>query len=118
MIFLMALQDINLGQSKFSEDEIDEIDSEAPDLIPNCVAAILTQSRPERKRRQRRTCRAALMPHRRNKAATIHAPAGRAGNTSCAVAETERGMRARDFLHSEKPGASACDATSPGADTQ
>lgn len=47
MIFLMALQDINLGQSKFTEDEIDEIDSEAPDLIPNCVAAILTQSRPE-----------------------------------------------------------------------
>ena len=47
MIFLMALQDINLGQSKFTEDEIDEIDLEAPDLIPNCVAAILTQSRPE-----------------------------------------------------------------------
>ncbi|WP_232727329.1 UPF0149 family protein [Roseinatronobacter bogoriensis] len=63
MIFLMALQDINLGQSKFTEVEIDEIDLEAPDLIPNCVAAILTQSRPERKRRLRRTCRAALTPH-------------------------------------------------------
>jgi len=47
MIFLMALQDINLGDSKFSEAEIDEIDSEAPDLIPNCVAAILQHSRPE-----------------------------------------------------------------------
>lgn len=47
MIFLMALQDINLGENKFTEDEIKEIDSEAPDLIPNCVAAILMQSRPE-----------------------------------------------------------------------
>ncbi len=47
MIFLMALQDIYTGQSKFTEDEIDEIDLEAPDLIPNCVATILHQSRPE-----------------------------------------------------------------------
>lgn len=47
MIFLMALQDIYTGQSKFTEDEIDQIDLEAPDLIPNCVAAILHQSRPE-----------------------------------------------------------------------
>lgn len=47
MIFLMALQDICTGQSKFTEDEIDEIDLEAPDLIPNCVATILHQSRPE-----------------------------------------------------------------------
>jgi uncharacterized protein len=47
MIFLMALQDIYTGQSKFSEDEIDQIDLEAPDLIPNCVATILHQSRPE-----------------------------------------------------------------------
>jgi uncharacterized protein len=46
MIFLMALQDIATGESKFSEDEIDEIDLEAPDLIPNCVATILHQSRP------------------------------------------------------------------------
>jgi len=47
MIFLMALQDIYTGHSKFSDDEIDQIDLEAPDLIPNCVAAILHQSRPE-----------------------------------------------------------------------
>ena len=47
LIFLMALQDINIGDSKFSEEEIDEIDIEAPDLIPNCVATILKQSRPE-----------------------------------------------------------------------
>ena len=47
LIFMMALQDIYTGKSKFSEDEIDEIDREAPDLIPNCVATILHQSRPE-----------------------------------------------------------------------
>jgi uncharacterized protein len=47
MIFLMALQDIYTGHSKFTDEEIDEIDLEAPDLIPNCVATILYQSRPE-----------------------------------------------------------------------
>ncbi|PVA05264.1 UPF0149 family protein [Thalassorhabdomicrobium marinisediminis] len=47
MIFLMALQDICTGQSKFTEEEINEIDLGAPDLIPNCVATILHQSRPE-----------------------------------------------------------------------
>lgn len=47
LIFLMALQDINGGTSKFSEEEIDEIDLQALDLIPNCVAAILLVSRPE-----------------------------------------------------------------------
>ena len=47
LIFLMALQDIYEGESKFTEEEIDEIDLEAPDLIPNCVAAILHQSRPD-----------------------------------------------------------------------
>jgi uncharacterized protein len=47
MVFLMVLQDINLGESTLTEAEIDKIDIEAPDLIPNCVAAILTQSRPE-----------------------------------------------------------------------
>ncbi len=47
MAFLMALQDIYTGHSKFTDDEIDQIDLEAPDLIPNCVAAILLQSRPE-----------------------------------------------------------------------
>ena len=47
MIFIMALQDIYIGKSNFTDDEIDEIDREAPDLIPNCVATILHQSRPE-----------------------------------------------------------------------
>lgn len=47
LIFLMALQDINEGISKFSEEEIDAIDLQAPDLIPNCVAAILPAARPE-----------------------------------------------------------------------
>jgi uncharacterized protein len=47
MIFLMALQDIYTGNSKFTDKEIDEIDLEAPDLIPNCIATILHQSRPE-----------------------------------------------------------------------
>ena len=47
LIFLMALQDINEGISKFSEEEIDAIDLQAPDLIPNCVAAILPVARPE-----------------------------------------------------------------------
>jgi hypothetical protein len=47
VIFLMALHDIYTGNSKFTDDEIDEIDLEAPDLIPNCVATILHRSRPE-----------------------------------------------------------------------
>lgn len=46
LIFLMALQDINEGTSTFTDEEIDEIDLDAPDLIPNCVAAILLVSRP------------------------------------------------------------------------
>ncbi len=47
IIFIMALQDIYIGNSKFTAEEIDQIDLEAPDLIPNCVATILHQSRPE-----------------------------------------------------------------------
>lgn len=47
MIFLMALQEIYTDHSKFTDEEIDEIDLEAPNLIPNCVATILYQSRPE-----------------------------------------------------------------------
>ena len=47
MIFLMALQDIYTGNSKFTDEEIDEIDLEAPNLVPNCVATILHQSRAE-----------------------------------------------------------------------
>lgn len=47
LIFLMALQDIYEGTSRFSDEEIDEIDLQAPDLVPNCVAAILHATRPE-----------------------------------------------------------------------
>jgi len=47
LTFLLALQDINLGTSPFPDEVIDQIDQEAPDLIPNCVATILHQSRPE-----------------------------------------------------------------------
>ncbi|PXW66256.1 uncharacterized protein C7964_11157 [Loktanella sp. PT4BL] len=47
LIFLIALQDISMGNSKFSKQEIEQIDQEAPDLILNCVATILLQSRPE-----------------------------------------------------------------------
>ena len=47
LIFLLALQDICNGNSKFTDEEIDAIDLEAPNLIPNCVATILHQSRPE-----------------------------------------------------------------------
>ncbi|MDV7272079.1 UPF0149 family protein [Thioclava sp. A2] len=47
MIFLMALQDLADGESNFSDEEIDELDREAPDMIPNCVATILFATRPE-----------------------------------------------------------------------
>lgn len=47
VIFLMALQDIYTGNTKFTDEDIDEIGVQAPDLIPNCVATILHQSRPE-----------------------------------------------------------------------
>lgn len=47
LIFLMALQEVYEGASKFSEEEIDALDAEAPDLIPNCVASILCATRPE-----------------------------------------------------------------------
>jgi uncharacterized protein len=47
LTFLMALQDINVGTSSFPDEVIDQIDKEAPDLIPNCVASILHKSRPE-----------------------------------------------------------------------
>lgn len=40
LTFLMALQDINAGTSTFPDEVIDQIDKEAPDLIPNCVASI------------------------------------------------------------------------------
>lgn len=47
LIFLLALQDICNGISKFTDEKIDAIDLEAPKLIPNCLATILHQSRPE-----------------------------------------------------------------------
>ena len=47
LIFLMALQDINEGNSGLTEDEIDQVDLEAPDMIPNCVAVILSALRPD-----------------------------------------------------------------------
>jgi uncharacterized protein len=47
LIFQMALQDISTGNSKFSKQEIEQIDQEAPNLILNCMATILLESRPE-----------------------------------------------------------------------
>ena len=47
LIFVMALQELYEGTGKFSDEEIDEIDAEAPDLIPNCIASILCVTRPE-----------------------------------------------------------------------
>ena len=47
LVFIMALQDLYEGTSTFSEKEIDEIDLQAPDLIPDCVSTILLASRPE-----------------------------------------------------------------------
>lgn len=47
LIFLFALQDIYEGNSKFSDDEVDAIDAEAPALIPNCVATVITAARPK-----------------------------------------------------------------------
>ena len=43
----MSLQDIDTGESPFPNAEIDEIDAQASDVIPNYVARILLQSRPE-----------------------------------------------------------------------
>ena len=58
LIFLLALQDIYEGTSKFTEEEIDEIDLEAPDLIPNCIAAILLVSRSALVMKADNVCRA------------------------------------------------------------
>lgn len=65
MVFLMALQEIYTGHSKFTDEEIDAIDIEAPDLIPNCVATILYQSRPELSRTEAENCSG--MPFKANK---------------------------------------------------
>jgi uncharacterized protein len=45
--FLHELNAVYIGESDLSEEEISQLDEEAPDMIPNCVAAILHQSRPE-----------------------------------------------------------------------
>lgn len=45
--FLRELYAVYVGESDLSEDEIRRIDEEAPDMIPNCVATILHQTRPE-----------------------------------------------------------------------
>lgn len=47
LIFLRVLQDIYTGRCKLTAGEIADIDIEAPDLIPGCVATILGQSRPD-----------------------------------------------------------------------
>ena len=47
LIYLFALQNLYEGNSKFSDDEVDAIDAEAPDLIPNCVASVLRAARPK-----------------------------------------------------------------------
>jgi uncharacterized protein len=45
LCFLRVLQDIYIGRSKLTAEELEEIDIEAPDLIPTCVATILHESR-------------------------------------------------------------------------
>jgi uncharacterized protein len=47
LVFLMALKDIDKGASTIPREEIDGIGVQATALIPDCVAAILTASRPE-----------------------------------------------------------------------
>jgi uncharacterized protein len=47
MIFLMTLRSILQGESTFDEDEHARILTEAPDMIPECIAAIVQQSRPD-----------------------------------------------------------------------
>jgi uncharacterized protein len=44
---LRDLHAVYIGESDLSHEEISQLDEEAPDMIPNCVAAILHQSRPE-----------------------------------------------------------------------
>lgn len=45
--FLIALHGFYGGPSRFSDEEIDELDREAPGMIPICVEAILACTRPE-----------------------------------------------------------------------
>lgn len=47
LLYLMALQDINEGESEFEDEELDQIDAEAPDTIPESIEAILAATRPE-----------------------------------------------------------------------
>lgn len=41
IIFLMALQYIHTDNIELTDEDVDEIEVQAPDLIPNCVATIL-----------------------------------------------------------------------------
>ncbi|MCW3784588.1 UPF0149 family protein [Defluviimonas salinarum] len=63
LIFLLALQDVYEGTSAFTEEEIDEIDLEAPDMIRNCIAAILLASRPALVMKAENRSRASI-PHK------------------------------------------------------
>lgn len=47
LIFLMALQDIVEGESKLSEEEIDQLAFEAPDMVQQCIETILATTHPE-----------------------------------------------------------------------
>lgn len=46
LVFLMALQEINEGSSTLSDEEIEDIQMQVFEMIPNCVAAILPATRP------------------------------------------------------------------------
>lgn len=47
LLFMMALQDITEGESEMTDDEMAQIDEEAADMIPSCIASILTKTRPD-----------------------------------------------------------------------
>ncbi len=83
LIFLMALQDINEGTSRFTDAEIDEIDLQAPDLIPNCVASILLVTRPERIARAANAAHAPAPDKRPGRNAPCHCGSGRKYKQCC-----------------------------------
>ena len=88
----MALQHIYTGKSKFTDEEIDEIDLEAPDLIPNRVATILQQSRPDLAGVI--PANQSSRPHKvtpRPRRSPVHvAPAGSANYVAAAIEEDQR----------------------------
>ena len=47
LMFLLALQEVYEDTSRFSDAEVDEIDASAPDIIPTCIARIMTATRPQ-----------------------------------------------------------------------